>query len=147
MKKVFSGVTGLFVSGLIFGSIMLASVSARAEPQRVWQPLGEQIVRVLDEAQARYEAGDATAARRAVSQAYFALFESRKMEAAMRTTIGAKHTYEVEQKFGDLRKAIKSGAAADRIGAIAKDLQTSIRRDAKVLDEAGVPEEVFKVNQ
>lgn len=146
MKKTFSGALLLFASGLIAGSIIFTSMPARSQPQQVWQPLGEQIVQVLDEAQARYKAGDAKEARRAVIKAYFALFESRKMEAAMRTTIGVKHTYEVEQRFGDLRKAIKNGASVDKVDAIAKSLRTSIRQDAKILDKAGVPAEVFKVD-
>lgn len=118
-----------------------------AEGDAVWQPLAEEIAQILDEVEVAYGAGDAKAARRGVIRAYFGVFEDRKMEAAMRMTIGAKHTYKVEKKFGALRKAIKKGAGADEIKAIGDDLRAALRRDAKVLDEAGIPAEVFKVNQ
>ncbi len=146
MKRFFCATLGLFASGLLAGSIVFTSVPAHAEPQQVWRPLGEKIVQLIDEAQSRYKAGDAKTARRAVTKAYFGLFEDRKMEAAMRTAIGAKHTYQVEKRFGDLRKAIKNAESIETIDAIAQSIRESIRRDAKVLDKAGVPAEVFKVN-
>lgn len=147
MKKFLIGATPLLASGLIAGAVLIMSSSAWSESPPVWRPLAEEIVRIIDEAETHYGAGNAKAARRAVVEAYFGVFESRKMEAAMRTTIGAKHTYLVEKRFGALRKAIKNGESTDKIKDIAEGIRLAVRRDAKVLDEAGVPAEVFKVNQ
>lgn len=147
MKKLLLAATPLFVSGLIAGAVLTMSGSARSESHLVWRPLAEEIVRIIDGAETSYKAGDAEAARRAVAKAYFGVFESRKMEAAMRITLGAKHTYMVEKRFGELRKAIKNGESAARIALIADGIRIALRQDAKALDEANVPAEVFEVKQ
>jgi fumarate hydratase class II/high-affinity iron transporter len=69
------------------------------------------------------------------------------MEAAMRMELGAKHTYRVERLFGDLRKSIRSGGNGGQVSAIAESVRVAMRRDAALLDRAGIPLEVFKVNQ
>ena len=147
MKKFLLAAAPLFAPGLIAGAVLIMSASAWSQSNPVWRPLAEEIVQIIDEAETSYKAGNAEAARRGVVKAYFGVFESRKMEAAMRITLGAKHTYLVEKRFGELRKAIKNGESADAISAIAEGIRVAVRRDAKVLDEAGVPAEVFEVKQ
>lgn len=151
MKKLFLAATPFFASGLIAvliaGTVLVMGGSAWSKSAPVWQPMAEQIVRIINEAETSYKAGDAKAARRAVVKAYFGVFESRKMEAAMRITLGAKHTYLVEKRFGELRKAIKNGESADKIALIAEGIRIALRRDAKLLDKAGVPAEVFEVSK
>jgi hypothetical protein len=46
-----------------------------------------------------------------------------------------------------MRKAIKSRESPDVVHEIAEGIRQAVRRDAEVLDRAGVPAEVFKVNQ
>lgn len=135
----------LFAAGLIAGLALFKGGPAWSETPAVWQPVAEEIVAIIDKAESQYQAGDVDAARRAVVEAYFGVFESRKMEAAMRITIGAQHTYMVEKLFGDMRKAIKNGESADAVHDIAENIRQAVRRDAVVLDEAGVPAEVFEV--
>ena len=135
-----------FSMAFIGAVLGMAAVVRSGEPS-VWQPLAEEIVMFIDEAETRYRVGDARAAQRAVVEAYFGVFEDRKMEAAMRTTIGAKHTYLVEKQFGSMRKAIKSRESPDVVHEIAEGIRQAVCRDAEVLDRAGVPAEVFKVNQ
>lgn len=151
MKKLFLVATPFFASVLIAvliaGAVLIVGGSAWSKSPPVWRPLAEEIVLIINEAETSYRAGDAKAARRAVVKAYFGVFESRKMEAAMRVTLGAKHTYLVEKRFGELRKAIKNGESADRIASIAEGIRIAVRRDAKALDKAGVPAEVFAVNK
>ena len=128
-------------------AVLVITETAKSEESPVWQPLAEKIVGFIDEAEVRYQEGDAKAAQRAVVEAYFGVFEDRKMEAAMRTTIGAKHTYLVEKQFGSMRKAIKNRESPDIVNEIAEGIRQAMRRDAKVLDEADIPTGVFRVNQ
>ena len=61
--------------------------------------------------------------------------------------LGAKHTYEVEQQFGALRKAIRTQADTQTVRELAQGIRESVTRDAGVLDRANIPMEVFKVKQ
>ena len=131
----------------VVGAVLVMTETAKSEGPPVWQPLAEKIVDFIDKAEVRYQEGDAKAAQRAVVEAYFGVFEDRKMEAAMRTTIGAKHTYLVEKQFGSMRKAIKNRESPDIVNEIAEGIRQAMRRDAKVLDEADIPTGVFRVNQ
>lgn len=126
---------------------MIGAQTAQSNDTPVWRPLADEIVRIIDAAENHYQAGDKKAAKRAVIEAYFGVFESQKMEAAMRTTIGAKHTYLVEKEFGNLRKAIKKQQDLKIIQNIADKIRTAVVRDAAVLDKAGIPARVYDVNQ
>jgi hypothetical protein len=112
-----------------------------------WLTVAEAVVKHIDEAEAAYAKGDSTEAKRAVVSAYFGVFEDRKMEAAMRMELGAKHTYLVEKNFGKFRKAIQQNAGAEQVALIAEEIRLAMRRDALLLDQAGIPLTVFKVNQ
>ena len=112
-----------------------------------WTDLSGKIAFVLTDAEKIYAEGNAKRAKKAVQHAYFGIFESSKMEAAMRKTIGAKHTYLVEKKFGEMRKAIKREVSTEELHTIAEDLRKDLARDAAVLDKAGVSKDVFAVNQ
>jgi len=46
-----------------------------------------------------------------------------------------------------MRKAIKNREPPDIVNKIAEGIRQAVRRDAKVLDEAGIPAGVFRVNQ
>lgn len=112
-----------------------------------WQGVSNEIAFVLSDAEKIYAEGNAKRAKKAVQHAYFGIFESSKMEAAMRKEIGSKHTFLVERKFGDMRKAIKKNVSGEDLHSIAEDLRNDLSRDAGVLDEARIPKEVFAVNQ
>ncbi|WP_428608838.1 hypothetical protein [Sedimenticola sp.] len=112
-----------------------------------WLAVAEAVVQHIDQAEQAYLAGDHKQAKHAVVSAYFGVFEDRKMEAAMRLELGAKHTYLVEKKFGDLRKAIQKDAGGAEVSAVAESIRVAMRRDAALLDKAGIPLTVFKVNQ
>lgn len=125
---------------------LLPAIGWTAEPAG-WLAVAEAVVEHIDAAEQSYLAGDAKQAKRSVVSAYFGVFEDRKMEAAMRMELGAKHTYQVERLFGDLRKAIQKGQDAADVNAIAESIRVAMRRDAEKLDQAGIPLEVFQVNQ
>ena len=62
----------------------------------------------------------------------------------MRIELGAKHTYEVEQQFGALRKAIRRQGDEQMVQELAQGIRESVARDAKVLDQAKIPMQVFE---
>ncbi|OOZ39850.1 hypothetical protein BOW53_10015 [Solemya pervernicosa gill symbiont] len=134
----------LFSAVLLLLTLLSSPLSAA---QSVWTPLAEQIITELEQAEQHYRSGDSQAAKRAVIKAYFGIFESRKMEAAMRMELGARHTYKVERRFGQIRKAVKKALDADAVAEQIAELSVALRRDAEKLDTAAIPAEVFKVNQ
>ena len=99
----------------------------------------------IDNAESLYQEGKPTEAGQAVTQAYFGVFEDRKMEAAMRIELGARYTYQVEKQFGALRKAIRQEADRETIQQLAQAIRESVVNDARALDQANIPLEVFVV--
>ena len=112
-----------------------------------WSQVAGAIVARITMAESLYQDGKSTEAGHAVIEAYFGIFEDRKMEAAMRTQLGATHTYQVEQQFGALRKAIRQQADRQTVGRLAQEIRESVVRDARALDQAKVPMEVFEVKR
>ena len=127
--------------------ILLLPAIGWADQLPGWSGVAEEVVRHIDMAEQSYLAGDVKQAKRSVVSAYFGVFEERKMEAAMRMELGARHTYQVERQFGDLRKTIQKGLDGAEVSAIADSIRLAMRRDAALLDQAGIPLEVFRVNQ
>ncbi len=110
-----------------------------------WQGIAEEIQQHIDQANAQYAAGQPKAAKRTVMQAYFSVFEDRKMEAALRMERGAAYAYQMEERFGSLRKAIQQGAEVQAVQRLAAELKTAVHRDGKLLDQAGIRPNVFEV--
>ncbi|GEM_PF-309496 len=108
-----------------------------------WTPLAATIGSELTHGLDLYRQGQAKAARGTVTRAYFGLFEDRRMEAAMRTELGARYTYKVEKRFSALRRAIKAGVPVAELEAQIRELTEILKRDAGRLDAAGVPARVF----
>jgi hypothetical protein len=121
------------------------SGSASAAEAASWSQVAGEIVANIDNAESLYQEGKPTEAGQAVIQAYFGVFEDKKMEAAMRIELGAKHTYQVEKQFGTLRKAIRREADRETIQQLAQGIRESVVRDARALDQANIPMEVFEV--
>jgi hypothetical protein len=124
---------------LVFGGNATATESAS------WSHVAGEIVDHINNAESLYREGKPTEAGQAVTQAYFGVFEDKKMEAAMRIELGAKHTYQVEKQFGALRKAIRREADAKTIQQLAQGIRKSVVNDARALDQANIPMEVFEV--
>ncbi|MDC9720554.1 MAG: hypothetical protein PSN46_07505 [Gammaproteobacteria bacterium] len=101
----------------------------------------------LKDVQQAYQLGDIKAAQNSIIKGYFGVFEGKKMEAAMRMEIGAKHTYGVERMFGQLRKLTKKEDSAAEIARMITAMTQVLVDDASILDKAGIPPEVFRVNQ
>ena len=121
------------------------SGSASAAEAANWSQVAGEIVAHIDNAESLYREGKPTEAGQAVIQAYFGVFEDKKMEAAMRIELGAKHTYQVEKQFGALRKAIRREADRETIQQLAQGIRESVVNDALALDQANIPMQVFEV--
>ena len=133
------------LSGLL--CLFVFCASATIAETSTWSQVAGEIVGHINMAESLYRDGKPTEAGHAVIKAYFGVFEDRKMEAAMRMELGAKHTYEVEQQFGALRKAVRTQADKQAVQRLAEDIRESVTRDARVLDQANIPLEVFEVKQ
>jgi hypothetical protein len=125
--------------------LALAAPLAAAEPGH-WTRLGAAIAAEVAKAEALALDGRGDEARKTVTGAYFGLFESEKMEAALRKEIGARHAFDREKQFGDLRKLVAKGSPAE-IRRLAADLRSGLAEDGRALDRAGVSPDVFAVNQ
>lgn len=125
-------------------SILLVSAPAYAGDH--WSRLSAAISAEIAKAEALALDGKPDEAKKAVTQAYFGLFESEKMEAALRKEIGSKQAFEREKQFGDLRKIIGKGAP-DEIRNLAAALRSGLTADGKALDASNVSPDVFAVNQ
>jgi hypothetical protein len=132
------------LSGLLCLFAYCTSAAAAAETAS-WSRVAGEIVAHIDNAESLYREGKPTEAGQAVTQAYFGVFEDRKMEAAMRIELGAKHTYQVEKQFGALRKAIRRDADRETIQQLAQNIRESVVNDARALDEAKISMEVFEI--
>jgi hypothetical protein len=127
-------------------STAIASEAKSSDPN-YWSSLAKNISELIEKSEQQYKQGDIAQAKRTVVQAYFGVFEDKKMEAAMRMELGAKYTYKVEKKFGTMRKLMSKKAPANEVIQLSEDIQNTIQKDALKLDSAGIPPEVFLVNQ
>jgi len=132
-------------SGLL--CLLVCCGYATAAGPSTWSQVAEEIAAQLGLAETLYQEGKPTEAGHAVIQAYFGIFEERKMEAAMRSELGATHTYQVEQQFGALRKAIRTRADRQTVQELAQGIREAVASDARALDRAKIPMEVFEVDQ
>ena len=135
------------IAFLFFAVLLFAPATSAQAGETYWTGVAGQVNEALDQAEALYRKGDAKAATKAVLHAYFGVFESTKMEAAMRTEVGAKHTFKVERRFGGIRKAIKKGQTPDEVKALTEELKGLLLADGGKLDAAGISKDVFRVNQ
>lgn len=112
-----------------------------------WAKLAQEIEQHITDAEKLYLEGNPKEAKKSIVKAYFGVFEDKKMEAAMRVTLGQKHTHLVERQFSKLRKAIDQSNLPSEIKSIASELRNDILQAAKILDEKQIPKEVFTVQQ
>lgn len=126
--------------------LALLSQGVAQAAETYWQGVAKTVSAAIENVVAKYRAGDAKAARTALTEAYFGAFEDSKMEAAIRKEIGQERAIEVEGLFGDLRSAIKAGDGAE-VGRIAAMLHGALAADGQALDAAHVPPDVYAVNQ
>ena len=126
--------------------ILSAAVPSLAAEAGHWQTIAAEVGKQLQLVRSLAEQSKPQDAKRAITSAYFDGFENSKLEAAIRKEIGAKPAAERERRFSDLRKAVNAGDLK-QVAGICQTLADEIAADAKQLDWAKVPPEVFAVNQ
>lgn len=132
------------VPGLLAASLWL--VPAAAATGTHWQTQAERVAQAMTRAEEIFAQGDAAAAKRAVTEAYFHVFEDTKLEAAIRRYVSAKRAAEIEKHFATIRKAMGAGDSAT-VKAVAQELRDAVAAEAKAMDAADVAPGVFEVNQ
>lgn len=132
----------------LFVIAVLLSLSAplAAAEKDYWSRMAGVISIEITKAEALALGSRPDEAKAAVVKAYFGLFESEKMEAALRKQLGAKHAIAREKQFGDLRKLVAKGTP-DEIRTLSAALRAGLAEDGIALDKAGMPPEVYAVNQ
>jgi hypothetical protein len=131
----------LAVLTLVLG--IAAAPDARAETFS-WTAVAEDTITALDEASRHHAEGDVKQCKRAITRAYFGVFEERKMEAALRKMLGESHTFLVERQFSKLRRTATTATPEEFEETVAA-LAEQLRDDARQLDALGVPQEVYDV--
>lgn len=120
---------------------MAASPVAGAETFS-WTAVAEETIAALNEASLHHAEGDIAQSKRAITRAYFGVFEEQKMEAAMRKMLGESHAFMVERQFSTLRRNVATATPAD-FSRTVEMLSEQLRADALQLDALGVPQEVY----
>lgn len=100
-----------------------------------WKDLSAEIGRSLDQAVSEYRAGEREKAKQHVSDAYFKVYEKEEMEQAVQFEFGARHNYETEDLFSELKRLVNKGAPAESLQAAAETLKKKLSEDAAVLDK------------
>jgi hypothetical protein len=134
-----------FIFALLF--LLPFQISANAEEKSYWQTLVVSLNNQLDKAANFYQGAHPQKARRAVIQAYFVIFEGKKLESAMRMELGAQYTYKVEKTFSELRSAIKNKVDTASFAQQVNALKIRLVADAVKLDKAGITPSVFNVQE
>lgn len=133
--------TALAALALALALGMTASPAASAETFS-WMAVAEETIAALTEASQHHAEGDIAQSKRAITRAYFGVFEEQKMEAALRKMLGESHTFMVERQFSTLRRNLATVTPAEFSRTVAM-LAEQLRADAQQLDLLGVPREVY----
>lgn len=141
--SAFGRLVSVFAILALSTSLLIAMPRATAAAFS-WTGVAEETIAALDEAAQHHAAGDITQCKRAITRAYFGVFEERKMEAAVRKMMGESHIFMVERQFSALRRTAAT-ANPTEFGDIVASLSAQLRADAQQLDALGVPQEVYDV--
>lgn len=131
--------------GLIVASLWLTPASALAASTH-WQAQADRVAQAVTHAEQVFAKGDVAGGKRAVTEAYFHVFEDTKLESAIRRFVSAKRAAEIERHFATIRKAMGAGNAGE-VTSVAQQLREAVDAEAKALDAAEIAPGVFEVNQ
>jgi high-affinity iron transporter len=120
----------------------LLSVTARRldgqeEPvasTRNWAKTADEMAAILDQADARYVAGDAKGAKEQVDVVYFQFYEKVGFERMTLNRISGARAAQVEYQFSAIKRAINEGASREDVKAALDTLAGWLREDAAQLD-------------
>ncbi len=102
------------IKGFVIAFLCVFMLSTTAQAAVIdYQAAAKDINSRLDKAIALYNAGDADKAKRTVQMAYFEVFEG--LEGPVRINYSQKYSYQLENKFGEIRKLITARAPQDKV--------------------------------
>ena len=121
----------------------------------IWATQAEVVVKKLEELVASVTSGDKEGALKAHESAYFECYENTEhnLEVASQRFLpqekldeNSTKLYNVavcrEEKFAEIKTAVKIGAPIEKVRGLVDELETKIRADAKKLDEMKVTAEL-----
>lgn len=103
-----------------------------------WDQVSLHIRQAMDEALQIYNTGDSAAAKKAINDIYYGIYEKDGLEKAVRTTVAAKNANLTEYQFSKIKKLMTAGAGVDEVRAAADTLIQMVDSDVKSLQGAHV---------
>ncbi|MDR2394334.1 MAG: FTR1 family iron permease [Treponema sp.] len=118
-------------------SVTALRLDGKEEPvavTRSWTKTADEMAAVLEQAKARYVAGDPQGAKDQVDVAYFQFYEKVGFEKVTLNRISGARAAQVEYQFSAIKKAINNRGAPEEVNAALDTLATWLREDATLLD-------------
>src|SRR3990172_6352073 len=136
---VILNLTNLFlkrVSSIIVVFLFFLSLPLYAEGVD-WNSTAQRIEEVLNSSMESYKDGRVDEAKKAVTDAYFNLFEGEGMETAVRVYLSEQRVYELEAMFRNIRNAITARTPVADVAGKVDSLVSALREDAERLPARG----------
>ena len=111
----------------------------------IWNPVAKKICDQINLAQQYYKKGDLKNAHLTAVMSYFKFYDA-ELEPAVRVTLGGPHVFAIEGQFRQYAKAMTpkpDKQQLQHISTLATQLCSDIAKEAKALNEAKVPKNVF----
>lgn len=140
MNRLFQAI---ILTPVILFCLSVASFGeGKGETTQVWLTVATEIRINLEKVLSSYEDDQPDKAKSYIVDAYFGVFEEKKMEHAIKENISTERAHEVESMFGDIRKAISRKAHLSEIESKIKELTDALDKEAEKLDDMGVMQEL-----
>lgn len=104
-----------------------------------WLKVVWEIQEKLDGVKISYKEGKLEEAKSHITDAYFGVFEEKRMEEVIRINISAKKAYELERLFGNIKKGIAKNLPLKDVSRIIEELITQLKDIAMELDKLKIP--------
>ncbi len=124
------------ISSITVALLFFLSLPLHAE-EVDWGSTAQRIEEVLNSSMESYRDGRVDEAKKAVTDAYFNLFEGEGMETAVRVYLSEKRVYELEAMFRNIRSEMTSSAPVADVAGKIDSLVSALREDAERLPERG----------
>ncbi|MDR1398296.1 MAG: FTR1 family iron permease [Treponema sp.] len=118
-------------------SVTAMRLDGKEEPvatTRSWAKTADEMAAVLEQANARYVAGNPQGAKDQVDVVYFQFYEKVGFERMTLNRISGARAAQVEYQFSAIKRAINQGASQEEVKAALNTLSTWLREDAAQLD-------------
>lgn len=99
-----------------------------------WLEVVGEIKGEMERVMVLYKEGGIEEAKSHITDAYFGIFEEKRMEEVIRINISAKRAYELERLFGDIRKGVVKNLPLKEVSRMIEELIAQLKDTAKELD-------------